>query len=237
MSNGAWAIRPPIPRHDFADRAGLEGQPHARGSVVAVILISLRDHTVQKFPRFQRPTCRQVVAGEVERRVRSEAPGDPAVDLRTDVAVITLDKPFVSYGHPGRAAEGAIRDVERLRTAGIRVHLFRCPGRRSHAVHAQGRRDAVRCPEGELSAAVAIVADVGVHALVGAATAVEIVDAEAENPEPATAEVAGVQVERLVVALALGQVVPSLVPGRVHWAALEEQRTQLEATDDVEEPS
>src|SRR5207245_8619205 len=118
-------------------RAGPEQTPHARGRVLPVILTSLRDHTVQKFPRLHRPTRHQVVAGEVERRVRRESPGEPAVDLRTDVAVITLDKALVSYGHPGRASEGAIRDVEGLRTAGIRVHLFRCPCRRSHAVHAQ----------------------------------------------------------------------------------------------------
>src|SRR5262249_57359404 len=79
-------------------------------------------------------------------------------------------------------------------------------------------------------------ADVGVHAEIGAATAVEVVDAEAEDPEPAAAPEAGVQVERLVVALALGQVVVGLVAGAVGAARLEKQRPELVAGDGVGQP-
>ena len=45
--DGAWVIRPPMPRRDFSDRASLEGQPHAGGGVVAVTRVALHDDPVQ----------------------------------------------------------------------------------------------------------------------------------------------------------------------------------------------
>src|SRR5438309_3470515 len=231
-ADGAWVMPPPMPR---PVRDDLEGQPHARGRVVTVMLITLHWNAVQKLRHFQRRTCRQVVTGEVECRVRSEAPGEPTVDLSTDVAGITRDKALVAHRDSGRAPGRARRDVEG-RTPRIRVYLLCRTRRGDNSVEAKGWRDAVRRTAGGLHALVARVADVGVHTLVRPAAAVEVVDAEAEDPEPATAPVAGVEVEWLVVPLAQGQVVPGLVTGAVHSAALEEQRAQLEAADDVEEP-
>jgi len=75
----------------------------------------------------------------------------------------------------------------------------------------------------ERRSAVAIVADVGVHAEVGAAAAVEVVDAEAQDSEPAAAPVAGVEVEGLVVPLAQGQVVSSFVAVLYVSTELQEQ--------------
>src|SRR5207245_6706987 len=77
--------------------------------------------------------------------------------------------------------------------------------------------------------------DVGVHALVRAATTVEVVDSEREDRGPA-GPVAGVEVERLEVALAERQVISSLVTRGVHTTRFEKQRPALPAADDVGQP-
>src|SRR5262249_2649156 len=159
-------------------------------------------------------------------RVRSEPPGEPAVDLRTDVARITLDEALVAHRDPGRTARGARPDGEG-RAPGIRIDLLRGPRRSHDPVDTERWRDAVRRPDRELRAPVAVVPDVGVHAVVGTATTVEVVDAEAEDTQPATAPVAGIQIDGLVVALAQRQVVPRLVSSAVRAAGLEQQRPEL----------
>src|SRR5262249_42464925 len=144
----------------------------------------------------------QVVAGEIERRVRSELPGESAVHLRADVAGVALHEAPVAHRQPTRATTpNTCRHVQGGYAAGVGVHLLRGPRWCDRPVDAQIRRDAVRRSDGELRSAVAIIADVSAHAAIGETAAVEVVDSEAEDPEPA-APVAGVQIEWLVVPLA-----------------------------------
>src|SRR5206468_3385457 len=93
----------------------------------------------------------------------------------------------------------------------------------------------VRRPGAELPATVPIVADVGRHADVRPAAAVEIIDARAEDRGPAVV-VARILIERLEVALAQGEVVARLVARAIDATELEEQRTELIAQDRIEEP-
>src|SRR5207249_5959082 len=95
--------------------------------------------------------------------------------------------------------------------------------------------DVVRRPGAELPATVPIVADVGRHADVRPAAAVEIIDARAEDRGPAVV-VARILIERLEVALAQGEVVARLVARAIDATELEEQRTELIAQDRIEEP-
>src|SRR5438445_11502717 len=146
---------------------------------------------------------KEIVAGQVERGVRREPPGESAVDLGADVAGITLGEAVAVDRDARRASHLAVADGEGWAT-GIRIDFLSRPRWGHHATHRQRRHDAVSRPERELAATAAVVADVGVHTLVGTAATVEVVDAEAEDPEPAN-PVRGVKVERLVRVLAARQ--------------------------------
>src|SRR5207245_9433584 len=100
------------PTHAPSQLQRLERQPHARRRIVAVVLIPFHGSAVQNLRQLQRGTCRQVVTGEVERRVRGKPPGEPTVDFSPDVAGITRDKALVAHHYTGRAARGARRTVK-----------------------------------------------------------------------------------------------------------------------------
>src|SRR5205085_4192629 len=86
--------------------------------------------------------------------------------------------------------------------------------------------------QAELCPAVPVVADVVGHA---GRVAVEVVDTEGEDVRPVDV-VVGVEVERFEVLHLPGDVVARLVTRAVDGPGLEEQRPQLEAALDVDEP-
>src|SRR5437660_8066709 len=118
----------------------------------------------------------------------------------------------------------------------VRVDLLRRPCRARDPIERERLREAVRCPEAERGPTEAVVSDVGRHALAGTAATVEIVDTGADENRPPAGVVATIQVQRLVVTLAQGQVVAGLIAGAVDTAGLEEQRPELVAGDHVDEP-
>src|SRR5262249_41038488 len=118
-----------------------------------------------------------------------------------------------------------------------RVDLLGRPVRRDDAVEAQRQRQTVGGPDSERAAAVPIVADLAIHPDIGTATPVEVVNAQAEDPEPAAAPEANIQIEQLVIPLAQNQVVAGLVAGAVGSARLEKQRPELITADHVEQPN
>src|SRR5262245_49058383 len=121
-TNGAWAIRHPCP----VPRQRLEGQPYASCHVIRVVLIPLHETAVEVLALLQRRTSRQVVAGQVERRVGGEPPGESTVDLGTDVAGITLGEALAEPRNrppasaAGVGAPGGLRGSGRV-TSGVSV--------------------------------------------------------------------------------------------------------------------
>src|SRR5262249_55986723 len=103
-------------------------------------------------------------------------------------------------------------------------------------VERQRRREVVRRPEAERGPTVAVVSEVGRHALAGTAAAVEIVDPGANEARAPAGVVTCIQVQRPAVGGGPGEVVAGLVAGAVDTAGLEKQWSELVAGDHVDEP-
>src|SRR2546428_1179016 len=214
----------------------LERQPNTRSQRVGVVRVLLpgqvgraRRRTVRTLGSVECVTCKQPAAHEIEVRIRGEPPGEPEIPLGPEIVGVTLHKAVLVDGPPcGGADAGGGRDL----AGGIGVDGLRGPHRVDDPVHAQRGRDVVCGPAGEPDATVAVVADPGA----GPRPAlVEVVNPGGPELAPAAAPVGAVRVEWLVVPNPPGQVVASFVARGVHAAGLEQQRTELVATDDVGE--
>src|SRR5207245_2871875 len=205
-----------------------EGQPPARGHLLGIVGIAARVHPVQHFRASQCRACEQVRALEVERSVRGKPPRESRVRLGTDVAGVALYKAFIVHNRPADGTRGKARVG-----ASVGIDLFSGPRRAHDAVHRERGRDAVRGPETEPGAAIAVVADEPGH--IGQQRAVEVIDPRSQDRAPA-GPVVPVHTDWLVVANALSEVVASLVARGVDAARFEQERTQLVATADVDDP-
>src|SRR5262249_60499400 len=103
------------------------------GRVMPVACGALHHRAVEILRQVERGAGEEIVAGEIERRVRSEAPRESAVHLRTDVARITLHEASVTHRNPEEATQGALTRVQGRATR-VAVHLLRRPRRRDDAV-------------------------------------------------------------------------------------------------------
>ena len=90
----------------YCDCDELEGQPHTRGCIVTVIRVLLHGHAVQLLSHVHGAAGEQIVAGQVERHVRREPPGEPSVDLGAQVARITLREALSAGDRDTRGATG-----------------------------------------------------------------------------------------------------------------------------------
>src|SRR4029450_1021163 len=165
---------------------------------------------------------------EVERCVRGEPPRESQVHLGPDVAGVTLYKAFIVHDRPADGAPASTRIG-----SSIGIDLLSGPRRAHDAVPRERGRDAVRAPETEPGAAIAVVADEAAH--VGQQRAVEVIDPASQERAPA-GPVVPVHADWLVVADALSAVVASLVARGVAATRFEQQRTQLVATNEVDDP-
>src|SRR6185369_4115554 len=155
------------------------------------------------------------------------------VRLGTEVAAVTLHEAGATdVGRARTHADTRAAALGDTGDRGVRVDLLGRPRRADAGVDRQLGRQAVRHAHAEPATTIPVVTDVVGHAV---RVAVEVVDTEGEDVRPRD-PVVGVEVERLEVVDALGDVVTGLVTGAVHTAGLDEQRAELEPALDVEQP-
>src|SRR2546426_5245796 len=225
---------------NFSDTVVLEGQPHARGQLVAVARVAPHERAAGADRRrasdalgcVQRIPGRQPRALEIEGRIRGEPPREPDVDLGSEIVGIAFYKALIRLDRTVDAPGAGVRRGACGLDAGVGVDLLSRPRRAHDSIHTERGRDAVRRPQAEPGPAGTGVADPPRH---GKESAVEVVGAGCQDGCPAGV-VASVSSEWLIVAFALGEVVPGLVARTVDPPKFEEHRAQLVAGDRVEEP-